>query len=101
MRKRKTIIWRYVKWAYSTLQRVRQSLLLLLVPLAPSAQALVCWPAVMDCDHTLETYKQRLVDEAKHNNVPFNMDEHNGYAMTYKKYTADTVGCLKRRCDPY
>lgn len=57
--------------------------------------------AAMDCDHTLETYKQRLVDEAKHNNAPFNMDEHNGYAMAYKKYTADTVDCLKRRCDTY
>lgn len=57
--------------------------------------------AAMDCDHTLDTYKQRLVDEAARNNVPFNMDEHNGYAMAYKKYTASTVDSLKRRCDTH
>lgn len=55
--------------------------------------------AAADCDHTLETYKQRLVDEAKHNNASFNMDEHNGYAMAYKKYTSDTMCNLKKRCE--
>lgn len=57
--------------------------------------------AAADCDHVLATYKQRLVDEAKHNNAPFSMDEHNGYAIAYKKYTADTMNCLKRRYDTY
>ena len=65
------------------------------------SQAKARLAAAADCDHIIDSCKQRLVDEAKLNNAAFNMDVNNGYAMAYKKYIADTVDALKRRCDLY
>ena len=65
------------------------------------SQAKARLASAADCGHIIYSCKQRLVDEAKLNNAAFSMDVNNGYAMTYKKYTADTVDTLKRRCDLY
>ena len=65
------------------------------------SQAKTRLAAAADCDHIIDSCRQRLVDEAKLNNAAFNMDVNNGYAMAYKKYIADTVDALKRRCDLY
>ena len=65
------------------------------------SQAKTRLASAADCDHIIDSCKQRLVDEAKLNNAAFNMDVNNGYAMVYKKYIADTVDALKRRCDLY
>lgn len=65
------------------------------------SQAKARLASAADCDHIIYPCKQRLVDEVKRNNAAFSMDVNNGYAMAYKKYIADTVDALKRRCDLY
>ena len=65
------------------------------------SQAKARLASAADCGHTIDSCKQRLVDEAKLNNAELNMGVNNGYAMAYKKYIADTVDALKRRCDLY